>query len=609
MFSNPGPRADTIEEVNRALKSWTAYSGRPERCQTVLIVVMKNHLHLVKLQRLLGECDLADVSALVVDDEGDQAGLNNKVRQKAESTTYTRIRLLRQILPTHTYVLYTATPQAPLLISRIDMLSPQFADPIEPGEAYIGGKDLFTVDSPYIQTIPSTELPDDDAPPEPPASLEKALRLFFIGVAAGCANGPFGNRSMMIHPSSLRDWHQQFVTWVRSARTTWLAVLREKRDTPDKRELIDAFREDYKDLAQTEPNIPPFEKILEELEYAIDQTQIKEVNARAGRIPTVLWNRNYSFILVGGTGLDRGFTVEGLTVTYMPRGAGVGNADTVQQRGRFFGYKRDYLGFVRIFLEQSVEMAFRNYVTHEQSIRKSLALYRDSGKPLADWRRAFFLDRSMSPTRSSVLALDYMRGRSREWIYPKRPQSGDGVLKANVDVLAKFLGTYAKTFHEDSGSKKRTKEQVHHVSSSIPLEVVYRDLMVPMMAIGDDLLDHIHVLLQIERELERKSPSELRDCPVAGCVVYLMSKGQDRKRTVDARGAIKALLQGRNDATGYPGDREVRDSNAVTVQIHMLHLVKGSDESGSETLARKVPCLAVSMPVRMRGDVVAEPIK
>jgi hypothetical protein len=52
--------------------------------------------------------------------------------------------------------------------------------------------------------------------------------------------------------------------------------------------------------------------------------------------------------------MDRGFTVEGLTVTYMPRGLGMGNADTVQQRARFFGYKRSYLGQCRIFVGPDV---------------------------------------------------------------------------------------------------------------------------------------------------------------------------------------------------------------------------------------------------------------
>src|SRR3954451_2074133 len=52
--------------------------------------------------------------------------LNTKVQQDLESTTYTRLRELRDALPGHTYLQYTATPQAPLLINIADTLSPDF---------------------------------------------------------------------------------------------------------------------------------------------------------------------------------------------------------------------------------------------------------------------------------------------------------------------------------------------------------------------------------------------------------------------------------------------------------------------------------------------------
>ena len=82
--------------------------------------------------------------------------------------------------------------------------------------------------------------------------------------------------------------------------------------------------------------------LVPSVRFAFRNTRVLEVNARGGRTPPVDWRSAYGWILVGGQAMDRGFTVEGLTVTYMPRGIGVGNADTVQQRARFFGYKRRY---------------------------------------------------------------------------------------------------------------------------------------------------------------------------------------------------------------------------------------------------------------------------
>jgi hypothetical protein len=41
------------------------------------------------------------VPTLIIDDEGDQAGLNTRVRQGDESSTYRQILALKACLPTH----------------------------------------------------------------------------------------------------------------------------------------------------------------------------------------------------------------------------------------------------------------------------------------------------------------------------------------------------------------------------------------------------------------------------------------------------------------------------------------------------------------------------
>jgi len=107
--------------------------------------------------------------------------------------------------------------------------------------------------------------------------------------------------------------------------------------------------------------------------------------------------------------MDRGFTIEGLTVTYMPRGIGVGNADTVQQRARFFGYKRGYLGYCRVYLEQVTHRAFQRYVEYEEDMRVQLEDIRDSGRSLNDWKRALVLDNALRPCRQNV------RSRPSRW--------------------------------------------------------------------------------------------------------------------------------------------------------------------------------------------------
>src|SRR5579883_1699220 len=200
-FSNP--RGNDRQSMVDTLAEWRDPSTPPSERRTILITVMKNHTHLEKLRQVLSSLDLREVPVLVIDDEADQAGLNTLVNMGAESTTYRRLLSLRDLLPHHTFLQYTATPQAPLLINLIDVLSPNFADVLTPGADYVGGREFF-IDHPHlVRTIPSAEIPArDDNPTEPPPSLLDAMRIFFLGVAAGLVlDDGRGNRSMMVHPS------------------------------------------------------------------------------------------------------------------------------------------------------------------------------------------------------------------------------------------------------------------------------------------------------------------------------------------------------------------------------------------------------------------------
>ena len=187
-------------------------------------------------------------------------------------------------------------------------------------------------------------------------------------------------------------------------------------DDPDRRQLLEDFRDTHADLARTVSDLEAFDEIAGRLLWAIRRTYVRLVNSLADADRNIHWRRNYSWILVGGQVLDRGFTVEGLTVTYMPRGPGVGNADTIQQRARFLGYKRSYLGYCRVFLEQGVVHLYRTYVRHEEDMRARLIAHIGSGRPLSEFRRVFLLDQAFRPTRQSVIDIDYSQTNISLWL-------------------------------------------------------------------------------------------------------------------------------------------------------------------------------------------------
>ena len=269
-----------------------------------------------------------------------------------------------------------------------------------------------------------------------------------------------------------------------------------------------------------------------------------EVNASRGETPPIPWFNAYSWILVAGQAVDRGFTVEGLTVTYMPRGVGVGNADTLQQRGRFFGYKAPYLGYCRIYLPADVAAAYHDYVEHEEDVRQQLREYEAPGRSLDDWKRAFVMAPTMRPTRQNVLRLDYMRGLlSNDWFYPAYPLAGDDIFEANRALAVGFLRTLTLT--PDDGHPDRTPAQRHQLAKGISLARMLRDLLVPLrIPASTDTQRLTGVMLQLRRALDRDD-GEL-------CDIYVMSPGETRRRPCRTKAASRTFSKANTRLSPVP---------------------------------------------------------
>src|SRR5665213_2003412 len=587
--------------ISDALDEWRDPNVAAKDRQSVLITVMKQHQNLQKVIDVLRTLPLGDVPTLVIDDEADQASLNTKVQTNEESTTYDKLRDLRDCLPRHTFLQYTATPQALLLISIINILSPAFAEMLTPGDAYTGGKSFFIDNPNIVREIPSAEIPTKGVPlTDPPESLFFAMQLFFLGVAAGMDSNDGGNRSMLVHPSVTRAEHAQFHQWVLAAKDEWKDTLGKPADNADRVDLINEFRPAYDDLAQALLGLPSFGELSNRLVRAIRRTQVEKVNAAPGKTPTIDWNHSYSFILVGGAAMDRGYTVRGLTVTYMPRGLGGGNADTVQQRARFCGYWRSYLRYRRVYLEADVFAAFRDYVEHEHDLRSRLQTHRSSGRPLPDWPRPFILDRSLRPTRNNVIDIPYQRRRfGDDWFIAKAPHDSPAAVASNRTLVTALRQKLR--FLPDQGNVNRTEHQKHLVAANVPLgELFEQFLALVRFTKFQDSQNYVSLLLLLKTVLEQK--------PDVAATVYLMSQGAARERSVGQNDEIPTLFQGQAPVnppklrgTVYPGDDAIKDSAVITIQIHILTVTRPNES------LTDVPTLAIWMPSAFARDIVVQP--
>lgn len=589
-FKNPKPDDSTKRnQIASAFAEWRDPDFPEDERKTILITVMKQRNHLPNLTALLQTIDLKNVPTLIIDDEADQHSLNTRARQNVQtgqkqmSPIYSHLLNLRNQIPHHTFVQYTATPQGPLFIDIMsDALSPNFIQILTPGKEYTGGRAFFKNTTHLVEVIDDID-PDQD-PVTPPQSLQHALKLFYLGVVKGIKNGREGkNRSMMIHPSQRTYTHNDYGRFVTQLRQNFLDLLALPENNPDRIDLIREFRAAYDDLTRTVQDIPSFEYFTDaRLRQVINGTVIQPLNSRPGNTTIVEWRNSYSWILIGGQAMDRGFTVEGLTVTYMPRSIGVGNADSLQQRARFFGYKSRYLGYCRVYLDLDARDAYVAYIEHEEDMRRRLLEHKASGMHLNDWyREVFFPSEIRNPTRRNILSNELERAMyGKEWYYPKYPHNSMGIIHANQQILQKFLND--NHFQE---VKDNTYRQAQLPLNSV-FEQLLSDLRFTELKDGRDYQTLLYILSLI-----------LEDNPDITCTLFQFgSFDAPRTRSLLDNNQINQLFQGRSGKK--ESVRSIR-GNGITFQIYILNL-KREDS----IVYSAVPIIAISIPEEMGKEVI-----
>lgn len=608
------------ETIETALAQWADPHFPRERCRTLLITVMKWKDHLHNLAQQLQGLNLNAVPTLIIDDEGDQASLNTFARRAARqgvsfedlnendaSTIYRRITRLKGLFHHHTFVQYTATPQANLFINILDRLSPNFIKLLTPGDEYSGGIQFFRENAHLIAEIPATELSTPNNPlHEPPESLIRALRVFFLGVVAGELTHDQRNRSMLVHPSRLQGDHNQFTDWVRGICNSWQRLLTSNEDD-ERRTLIEDFRTSYNDLQLTVTSLPPFGILTgRDLIHAIQYTPIVEVNSRRGSTPQINWQDSYSWILVGGQSMDRGFTVEGLTVTYMPRNIGVGNVDTIQQRARFFGYKQSYLGYCRVFLDQITIDSYNSIIDHEENVRTQLLEFDVNNRQLNNWDRETVLDQMLNLTRANILYDNIDRDTfGAEWFRINAPHDTEEYIDLNRQAVFEFLNPLISGFSINEGHVSRTQDQ-RHLVARLPLRDCLRNLLNRLRFTREsDSATYSSLRGIISRHLLESQDEECLLCLMSA---RSLSDWTRRTRRLDRNDEIQQLFQGKQPTRDtaqnrigeiYPGDFEIRNENLVSIQIHLLDL--------RDTEFTSVPTLAIWLPERLGVDIVRQP--
>jgi len=547
---------------------------------SIIITLKKNKATLNNSILLIKNLNLNKIPTLIIDDESDQASVNTQNRanigkeedKRKYSVIYSKMKELKENIPHHTFVQYTATPQANLTTSIFfDILSPKFIHLLNPGEGYVGGKEFFKENSYLTEIIPDIEIESkDNELHQITKSLEKALKIFFI--EAMISNSidneelPKKNISMLVHPSVKMDSHKKHANWIKNIKTRWAKTLEKEEGDKDRDDLIKEFKDIHIELKKTVPHLKNLtEKDFKKLKRTITKTEVIVKNSRNKK--EIEWKKNRSFIIVGGYTLDRGMTLPGLVITYMPRGIGGGNSDSIQQRARFYGYKKDYLLYCRTFLERKLKDGYEEYIETEYELRKALMKY--SNMNLDSWKREFFVE-MLKITRGGVIAGEISSINSKTW---ERIKHFNNWGNENNSIVEKFIDSLDKS--------KLTSEYINKY-----IVIKLKNILNLFERISFDKNDE-NVFLGIIDILKEK----LKENENLDCRIYLMNHdGKNRNRAIDKSGEIHSLFGG-NDPRGegfYPGDINIGDRNIFNLQIYKIQTTGEYN--------KKVYALAFSFP-------------
>ena len=103
-------------------------------------------------------------------------------------------------------------------------------------------------------------------------------------------------------------------------------------------------------------------------------------------------------IAVGGNRLARGFTLEGLCVSYFIRHPSQLKSDTLLQQGRWFGHRHAYKDLVRLHTTPSLRANFHGLLKVETYLRDRLELMEERGDSPLDFAIPVLKALDMVPT-------------------------------------------------------------------------------------------------------------------------------------------------------------------------------------------------------------------
>ncbi|MFN6195602.1 MAG: Z1 domain-containing protein [Planctomycetota bacterium] len=372
---------------------------------TVLVVAKKITPILKRINQWLSKLDgrLAGVPVLLIDDEADQASINTRQSRPdpsvdeetahdedtAPSLTNALIRAILNKCPRATYIAYTATPFANILIDPDasdkhvgdDLFPKDFVVQLPRPEGYTGTEELFGVSAQARDVMRAVDDADVKALKpkrrrkgealvahgslDLPQSLCDAVLTFALVGAIRLLRGQTGKpHTMLVHVSELQRDQLRIGVAIEDQVRAWF---HQEKAEPDV--LRRMMRSALEGLGTVELPAPE-DAVLDEAATNLARLEVIVLNSTTGGELDYDERPGRQLVVVGGNRLSRGLTLEGLTIAYFLRTTP--RADALLQMARWYGFRTGYEDLIRIWTTDGIAQWFVELALVEESLRDSI---------------------------------------------------------------------------------------------------------------------------------------------------------------------------------------------------------------------------------------------
>jgi hypothetical protein len=349
----------------------------------IVFVVKKNVTVLKNLYAWINnslrdtEQERIDAPLLLIDDEADNASINTRKPELDPTAINRSIRKILHLFNRSTYLAVTATPFANIFINPddddkefLDLFPSDFIYSLSPPDNYFGSNAMFGDNPVYSDCIKMiwdadgvfsstarashivTELPD---------TLKDAIGYFLLcNVIRDRRGVRKDHRSMLVNVSaytlpqeSVYDLIDIFLDRLQKDIKAYSKL---GPTQAIKVKSIANLSRIWSEMDLDQKAECTFEDIIPLLSESVVPIKVTMVNTKSKsrgleRLDYKPYEENgYRVIVVGGNSLSRGITLEGLCVSYFYRESKM--YDTLQQMGRWFGYRPGYGDLVKVWMSE-----------------------------------------------------------------------------------------------------------------------------------------------------------------------------------------------------------------------------------------------------------------